>query len=87
MRIRNGFKETFFATLSNDGIVMVMDLRVQVLKWMSKMKFFGLKKKKPGGTPPTRIAKTTYFRTEKRFFRYPPLVPVMLFIRRSKTVL
>ena len=34
MRIRNGFKETFFATLSNDGIVMVMDFRVQVLKWM-----------------------------------------------------
>ena len=54
-----------------------------------KNEFFWSKKKKPGATPPPRIAKSTSlsFRAEKRCFRYPPLVPVMLFIRRSKTVL
>ena len=59
MRIRNGFKETFFVALSNDDIIIGMDFRGQVLKWMWKMNFFGLKKKKPGATPPPRIAKST----------------------------
>lgn len=34
MRIRNGFKETFFVALSNDDIIIGMDFRGQVLKWM-----------------------------------------------------
>lgn len=59
MRIRNGFKETFFVALSNDDKIIGMDFRGQVLKWMWKMIFFGLKKKKKLGTPPPRIAKST----------------------------
>ena len=60
MRIRNGFKETFFVALINDDIIIGMDFRGQVLKWMWKMIFFGLKKKKKKpGTPPPRIAKST----------------------------
>lgn len=34
MRIRNGFKETFFVALSSDDIIIGMDFRGQVLKWM-----------------------------------------------------
>ena len=40
MRIRNGFKETFFVALSNDDIIIGMDFRGQVLKWMRKNEFF-----------------------------------------------
>ena len=50
------------------------------------MNFFGLKKKKNRRHTPTKNCQEYFsFRTEKRCFRYPPLVPVMLFIRRSKT--
>ena len=93
MRIRYGFKETFFVALSNDDLIIGMDCRGQVLKWMWKMNFFGLKKKekrkkKTGRHTPSKNCQDYFsFRTEKRCFRYPPLVPVMLFIRRSKTVL
>lgn len=52
MRIRNGFKETFFVALSNDDIIIGMDFRGQVLKWMWKMIFFGLKKKKKNRAHP-----------------------------------
>ena len=34
IRIRNGFEETFFVALSNDDIIIGMDFRGQVLKWM-----------------------------------------------------
>ena len=34
MRIRYGFKETFFVALSNDDLIIGMDCRGQVLKWM-----------------------------------------------------
>ena len=56
MRIRNGFKETFFVALSYDDIIIGMEFRGQVLKWMC---FLVWKKKKTGATPPPRIAKST----------------------------
>ena len=56
-----------------------------------KNEFFWSEKKKTGRhtpTPPQKNCQEYFsFRAEKRCFRYPPLVPVMLFIRRSKTVL
>ena len=53
-----------------------------------KNEFFWSEKKKTGRHTPTKNCQEYFsFRAEKRCFRYPPLVPVMLFIRRSKTVL
>ena len=49
--------------------------------------FWSEKKKNRRHTPTKNCQEYFSFRTEKRCFRYPPLVPVMLFIRRSKTVL
>ena len=60
MRIRNGFKETFFVALSNDDIIIGMDFRGQVLKWMLKIEFFWSEKKKNRAPHPhKRIAKST----------------------------
>ena len=53
-----------------------------------KNEFFWSEKKKTGRHIPTKNCQEYFsFSAEKRCFRDPPLVPVMLFIRRSKTVL
>ena len=68
MRIRNGFKETFFVALSNDDIIIGMDFRGQVLKWMWKMNFFGLKKKNRAPHPHQELPRVLQFQSWKTLF-------------------
>ena len=69
IRIRNGFEETFFVALSNDDIIIGMDFRGQVLKWMWKMNFFGLKEKKNRAAHPLQeLPRVLQFQNWKTLF-------------------